>query len=464
VSSVSLVERLAEHKKIAGVPRSEIEWIAAHGLLHKFAPGEILPPKTSVEGLQLVLTGHLLIYMNRGAGRRKFMEWRAGDVTGLLPYSRLKESPGEVEIEEPTEVFTVDREHFDSMIRDCPNVTRILVHEMLDRARHFNAGYLHDEKLLSLGKMSAGLAHELNNPVSAITRNAKALSANLVEIEAASQKLGAAALTKSQLTALENVREMFKVQAGRNVRSPLEQEERENSIAAWLREHSARVTVAEALAETDVTIEMLDGLAETVTGPALDTTLEWVARHFSTRLLISEICEAATRVYNLVAAIRGFTQMDRAAVLEPVDIAQGLNNTVLVLGSKARMKSAGLTLRVDPNLPKVNGFGSELNQVWSNLIDNALDAVEEGGKVEVQASCDGKLVVVRVIDNGSGIPEDIRDRIFEPFFTTKPVGAGTGLGLDIVRRLIQRHNGTIDLDSRPGRTEFRIRLPIAGIH
>jgi signal transduction histidine kinase len=153
--------------------------------------------------------------------------------------------------------------------------------------------------------------------------------------------------------------------------------------------------------------------------------------------------------------------MDRASVPEPVDVARGLANTLAVLGSKAKSKSVGMSLNLDKDLPPVHGFGGELNQVWSNLIDNALDAVNNGGQIEIVGRREHDHVVVRVVDNGPGVPAELRDRIFDPFFTTKPVGKGTGLGLDIVRRLIQRHNGQIEVESRPGRTEFRIMLPIS---
>ena len=156
--------------------------------------------------------------------------------------------------------------------------------------------------------------------------------------------------------------------------------------------------------------------------------------------------------------------MDRATVPEPVDLGRGLANTLAVLGSKAKGKSVGVSLNLEKDLPPVHGFGGELNQVWSNLIDNALDAVDEGGQIEIIARRERDQVVVRVIDNGHGIPAEVRDRIFDPFFTTKPVGKGTGLGLDIVRRLIQRHNGQIELESRPGRTEFRVTLPVSHSH
>ena len=169
------------------------------------------------------------------------------------------------------------------------------------------------------------------------------------------------------------------------------------------------------------------------------------------------------RISGLVAAIKGFTHMDQATVAEPVDLTQGLDNTVAVLKSKARAKSVAVVVDVEPGLPRVRGFAGELNQIWSNLIDNALDAVPESGRVEVLANREHQRVVVRIVDNGAGIPAQVRERIFDPFFTTKPVGQGTGLGLDIVRRLVRHNDGEISVESQPGRTEFRVVLPLAGI-
>ena len=462
MSIPSLSERLSAHRTLGPVPQNEIAWVATHGILRHLDSGDVLTSKDGqVDGLHVVLDGHLSIHVDRGAGRRKIMEWREGDVTGLMPYSRLVAPPGDVIAEEPTELVTVYRNHMPDMIRECHELTAILVHVMVDRARHFTSSYLHDEKLVSLGKLAAGLAHELNNPASAIARSASALSASFAGADAAARALGSVGLTHEQVLAVEKVRETCLAGGVRSVLSPLEQEDRENSIAGWLENNKAEAAAAEALAETDVTFDMLDQLAVSMKGPAFNAALRWVAAGCATRRLTMEIQEAASRIYDLVAAIKGFTQMDRAAVPEPVDIGQGLANTLVVLRAKAKGKSVGLSMNVEKDLPCVNGFGGELNQVWANLIDNALDVVSGGGRVELAANREGDAVVVRVIDDGPGVPAEISDRIFDPFFTTKPIGTGTGLGLDIVRRLVQRHNGQIELDSRPGRSEFRVRLPVA---
>jgi signal transduction histidine kinase len=462
LSTSSLVERLSGHRILAALPQNEIDWVANRGVLRHLESGAVLTPKQEkVEGLHIVLGGYLSIHVDHGAGRRKIMEWRGGDVTGLLPYSRLVGPPGDVVAEEPSELVTVYRADMAEMIRECPELTAILVHVMVDRARIFTSSYLHDEKLVSLGKLAAGLAHELNNPASAIRRNAGELQSSFRRFDDASRALGSADLTNEQNMVLQKVRNTCLANDAPSLLSPLEQEAREDSIGKWLRAHGADDSAAEALAETDVTLDMLNTLAGAIHRDALNTALRWLAADCATRRMTSEIQQAAARIGELVNAVKGFTQMDRASVPEPVDLARGLANTLAVLGSKAKSKSVGVNLNLEKDLPAVHGFGGELNQIWSNLIDNALDAVAEGGQIEIIANKERNHVMVRVIDNGHGIPADVRDRIFDPFFTTKPVGQGTGLGLDIVRRLVQRHNGQIELESRPGRTEFRVMLPMS---
>ena len=245
------------------------------------------------------------------------------------------------------------------------------------------------------------------------------------------------------------------------MRSPIEQSEREDAIADWLADHGADVASAEALADTAVTVEALDRLAAAVGGPALNAVLRWAAAGCAVRGLATEIQEAAVSISGLVIAIKGVTHMDQASVAGPLDLTRSLANTVAVLKAKARAKSVAVVVDVETDLPRVRGFAGELNQIWANLIDNALDAVPDSGRVEVTAKRERQGVVVRVVDNGKGIPSGIRERIFDPFFTTKPVGQGTGLGLDIVRRLVRHNDGDIEVDSQPGRTEFRVSLPLA---
>jgi signal transduction histidine kinase len=192
----------------------------------------------------------------------------------------------------------------------------------------------------------------------------------------------------------------------------------------------------------------------------LDSALRSVAAGYTARSLASDIERAASRIYELVSAVKRFTYMDRATVSEPSSVAQGVTDTVAVLASKAKAKSASVRLDIPEDLPLVRAYGGELNQVWSNLLENALDAVPDmTGEVVVTAAREGDRVVVRVIDNGPGMTPEVRGRIFDPFFTTKPMGQGTGLGLDISRRIVHRHEGQIEVQCEPGRTEFRVTLP-----
>jgi len=458
--TTDVIDRLADHKTIGGAPRSELEWLAAHGSLRHLNAGEVLTPKgKSVDGLFIVLSGRISISVDRGTGPHKITEWRQGDVTGLLPYSRLVSPPADTIAEESTEVFAVARDHLHTMIRECHAVTSVLVHSMVDRARVFNAADLHDEKMFSLGKLSARLAHEVNNPAAAIERSATLLETRMEESEMAGRALSAARLTEAQLAAIDAVRMSCVATRERVVGSPFAQAEREEAIADWLVDHGLDSAIADELSETAATVDALDRLASAINPPALEHALRWVSTACSARNLASEIQEAATRIVVLVRAIKGFTYMDQAPVAGPVDVARGLADTVTVLRSKARHKSATVAIDVEPDLPKALGFGGELNQIWANLIDNALDAIPDAGRIDVHATRDRQRVVVRIIDNGSGIPDQVRDRIFDPLFTTKPVGQGMGLGLDIVRRLLRHNDGEISVESRPGRTEFRVALP-----
>jgi signal transduction histidine kinase len=462
VIAKDLIDRLAEHRTLGAVPRAELQWLVAHGSIRMLNAGDVLSRKSHpVEGLYIVLSGHLALFADRGSGPTKIIEWRGGDVTGMLPYSRMVTPPADVSALEPVEILAIPRHHLTAMTRACCEATSILVHIMVDRARLFTSSDLQNEKMISLGKLSAGLAHELNNPSSAIERCAALLEDRLEESEEATRDLAAATLSDAQIAAVEAVRRSCIAQQHHGVRSPLEQSDREEAIAEWLAKHGLNAANAPMLADTEVTFESLDQLVAAVERPTLDAVVRWVAAGCAVRNLTSTMQDSAMRISSLVTAVKGFTHMDQANVAEPVDLVPSLHNTVAVLNSQACEKSVAVTLELEADLPKVRGFAAELNQVWGNLIDNALDAAVNGGRVQVLANRENQSVVVRILDDGAGIPKEIRDRIFDPFFTTKPLGHGTGLGLHIARRLVRHNDGAIDFESQPGRTEFRVRLPIA---
>ncbi len=457
-----VVERLRAHHALAGIPVAELEWLAAHGTVEHYSVGEVVARKNEpVHGLYIILVGQVVHFTDHGGSWRKVMEWSGGEITGQLPYSRMTTAPGNSVVEQPSDVLVIPREGVEQLPVACPHVTAELVHRMVDRARVFKSSDLQLEKLASLGKLAAGLAHELNNPASAATRSAQLLTAELASFEAAARQLGAAQLDANQRDELERVRALCLATSTISIRSPLEQADREDTIAAWLSHHDADSGFAEALAATDVKLATLDELAAALHGAQLDGALRWLAAGCTVQALARDIDRATSRIHKLVLAVKGFTYMDHATAPEPVDVGRGLTDTLAVLASKARSRSAAVHIDIPDDLPVITGFGGELNQVWANLVDNALDAIADGGSVAISARREGDHLTVRVVDDGPGIPEDVRTRIFDPFFTTKPVGKGTGLGLDTVRRLVDRHGGSIDLTSEPGRTEFRVTLPIA---
>ncbi len=453
---MNLVERLAALPNLAEIPRPELEWLAANGHLESPEAGEILAPKGQpVKKLWIILSGQVAVRVDRGTGPRQIMGWRAGEVTGMLPYSRMTGPPGDNCVKEAGEILAIPRDRFPEMINQCPAFTAYTVHLMLDRARRFNTSDMQDEKMISLGKLSAGLAHELNNPASAIVRAAKHLGASLSEADAACRALGAAGVGQDVFDTIDRVRASVAQAAAL---SPLELADREQDISDWLEAHHAEQSYAAPLADAAVGIDALESLAERTSGEMLGAVLRHLSASVTTMALAGDVERAGARIHELVGAVKRFTYMDRMAGPEPMDVETGLRDTVRMLAAKARSKGATVTVNLDPGLPRVYASGGELNQVWMNLIDNALDAIKESGRIEVTGSRELDQVVIRVIDDGCGIPEDALPRIFDPFFTTKPPGEGTGLGLDIARRLVRMNQGDIAVQSRPGRTEFRVSL------
>ena len=457
-----LIERLAALPTLASVPREQLEWLAAHGEVLNFQPGESLFTKgqSVIADLWIVLAGRFSIRLERGGMARVVKEWKRGDLSGYLPYSRMSTAPGAVTVEEPLEVLRIANADVRQMTRDCYEFTALCVHEMLDRARQFKSEDLLVQKLASLGVLSAGIAHELNNPSSAVARSAKELEQARAEVVSAARALGAAHLSERQQAAID-VLDHSEDTAAADLRSPLDRADREDAIAEWLDSRGVDPGLAEPLAHTTVTTAQLDAAAGALDGGKLVLGLRYVAANLTARRLTGEIVKAAERIHELAARVKKQTHMDRAPVVDAILLEESLADTLALIGSKARSKAVTLELKVEPNLPRLQGVLGELNQVWLNLIDNAIDAAPEGGHVTVAAGHERDSIVVRVIDDGPGIAAADRDQIFDQFYTTKPVGKGTGLGLPTAQTIVVSHRGTIQVETRPGRTEFRVCLPVA---
>ncbi len=456
-----LVDRLTAFNSMAGIPGTEIQWLVAAGELRRFARGEIILHKgAEAREMIIILTGRIVVRFEHGTGHRHAIESTAGALTGVLPYSRLTLALGEVVSEEETDALVIDRDQLPEVIRECPTLTTRLVHAMVDRTRVFAGINWQDEKLLSLGRLAAGLAHELDNPASAAARSAKLLNAALRELGDAAFALSAAQPTPEERARIAALVDESLGAAPAGVLSPLERSAREDALANWLETHGADAAPAAAFAEHGLTVAALDGLAAALPGTLLATAVRWIGAANTGAELAANVERSASRIHELVSAVKRFSYVDRGGAPEPTDIGSALSNTVAVLAAKAREKSIRVTLDVAPDLPPVLANCAALNQVWSNLLENALDAAPPSGAVRVDAARQDGAIVVRVIDDGPGIPPEVQQRMFDPFFTTKEVGEGSGLGLDIARRVVRTLEGQIDVDTRPGRTEFRVCLPV----
>ena len=457
-----LVERLAALPGFSAFPIEELSWLAEHGRFEVHEAGWVIAPKgRPIENLFIILSGHMAVQVDRGVGPRRVMEWCAGDVAGMLPYSRMTEPPGDSYLEERSELLLVPEGLFPEMIHRCPAFTAYTVHMMLDRARSFSASDLQDEKMISLGKLAAGLAHELNNPASATVRGAKVLLSGLAETDAAARALGAVRLTEERLARIEAISAACMLDSGVMPLSPLDQAELEDRVEEWLEEHGLSAGLAAALTDAGYSIEALESLGSEIPELALDPALRWIAARCATRSMALDIEKAASRIHELVSTVKRFTYMDTVAGLEAVEVGPGLRDTARISAAKAKGKSVEVTLDVADDLPRALANGGELNQVWMNLLDNALDAVDEGGHVDITVRREVDRILVRIVDDGRGIDPNALPFIFDPFFTTKPPGKGTGLGLDITRRLLRRFHGDISVASNPGRTEFQVSLQVS---
>src|SRR5262245_25868938 len=271
-----LVERLAGHKTLGNAPPDELAWLAAHGTLRQLKQGEVLSPKgVQVEGMFIVLEGHVAIFVDRGAGRHKIIEWRTGDVAGMLPYSRLVSPPGDSVALEPSTIVAIHRDELRTMIHDCHEITSILVHMMVDRARTFTSSDLHDEKMMSLGKLSAGLAHELNNPASAAVRGAANLDEAVKELSEAARAVGAASLSEEEVEAVINIRAACRVEDLAAL-SPIDRADREDAVASWLDSIGGDASSAANLTESGLTPTLLASLAHSLDRSKLDGALRWI--------------------------------------------------------------------------------------------------------------------------------------------------------------------------------------------
>lgn len=456
------LQTLRQIPALAQVPEAELEWLRAQSTVRHLSPGDFLFRKGDpIDQMHIVLSGVLSLKVEQSGQYRESVRLGAGSITGALPYSRAKNAMANGEAQEPAEVLSLPKTEFPEMIRTHYELVEALVHTMTTRVREFTAARQQDDKMMALGKLSAGLAHELNNPVSAIVRGAQAFRAHTQLIPKGLGTLVSAGFSGQQVEQIHTLL-THKMANGLQTLTMIQRSDLEDELMEWLEAHGVAEAdeLAEHFADFGLNTEELDELAQAMTEPQLVGAMEWMASVLLAEKMAEEIEQASRRVSELVGAIKSYSHMDRSQDQSLIDLWQGIESTLTLLNHKLKSKQIKV-LREQPDaLPRVNAFPSELNQVWTNLIDNAIDAMEQGGILRISTQPEGDAVRIVVADNGSGIPEDVQPKIFDPFFTTKKIGQGTGLGLELVWNIIvNRHNGSIKVRSEPGKTEFEICLP-----
>lgn len=439
-----------------------LAWLASVAEELAFAEGD-RPFQTGqpAEHLYAVIEGGFQIFTMQGEKRTLFGTIREGEISGLLPYSRMETFAGEGIAIADSRIAQVHKDHFTEMLARMPEVGKRLVARMTDRVRESSRTEVQREKMMSLGKLSAGLAHELNNPAAAIRRSVADLRQRLEMMPTMVTRLTGHGLTPDQVEAARGAL-MTCTAPTPGTLTALERGEKEDELADWLEDHGVphAYVVAEVLADEGVTTKALTHMAEHVDEKALADVILWIEKGLAADRLLAEIERASTRISDLVASVKGYTHRDQAPDRQRVDVREGLDQTLTMLGHAIKAKDAHVVRDYGDDVPEVCVFPGEINQVWTNLLDNAVDAIAPGGTVRLGTRVEGALVCVTIADDGPGVPAEAQERIFEPFYTTKDPGQGTGLGLDIARRIVTQHEGRITVESEPGRTVFEVCLPI----
>jgi len=455
-----LAEELRAVPVFADLPPDGLEWLASQMTEARFAPGEVIVPEGAPADRMLVLLEGEIRSQPANPG---FPAWsfRAPSITGMLPFSRMTAFPATSRALLPTRAAILPAECFPEMLARLPMLQPRLVGVLTDRVRR--ATHLQDqtEKLAALGKISAGLAHELNNPAAAARRAAGSLREAFQTFRTAAARLAAHELSAEQRAAVPRwERELAESAATAAHQDSLERSDCEEAVAQCLERHGvARAwELAPALVDAGCDAAWFERVSAQFPADALGDLLARIAASLAIGGLLNEIENSTGRISELVRAIKEYTYMDQGPD-QQVDIHQGLEGTLLLLRHRLKHGIA-VKLDFDRSLPAICARGSELNQVWTNLIDNAVDAMQGAGELRIRTARELDRLLVEIGDNGPGIPPEIRDRIFEPFFTTKGVGQGTGLGLETASRIVREHGGDITVESAPGDTRFQIRLPL----
>jgi signal transduction histidine kinase len=458
------VELLKSFEPLHGVPDDQLQWLLDVGECNEFTVGENIYEIGDVfPATNFLLYGKFNVYIQQGNQINEIGISEPGTISGYLPYSRGTTSIVRVTCVQDAIVLSVPIEDIKKATHLYFELTEALVHTMITRVRYATTRQQQYEKMFALGKLSAGLAHELNNPAAAIGRNASSLTELLKNIPKIFKQTAGLKLDNAQMEIFqERLHEIIDREQEEEL-GMLEKSSLEDELTDWLMDHEIDdYTFAEILVDYGFTVADLDYLAEIPPDYALVPVFKWLSYHLTTSKIVKEIAEASTRISELVGAVKNFSHMDRGGDKQYINIHSGLESTLTMLNYKIKKASIEVVRDFAPDLPIAKALAGELNQVWTNIIDNAIDAMATKGKgiLTINTKQERNSVVVTITDNGPGVPDEISSMIFDPFFTTKEIGKGTGLGLDVVMRIIEQHHGSVKLKTEPGNTSFIVCIPI----
>ena len=453
---------------LANVPEEQLQWLLGHASCFLLPEGEnLFEPGQPADELRILLKGKLTFYVVQAGQQRNLGDFEAPGITGLLPYSRMKKTTGTGVAQEDCHWLTLHRDHFPEMIRDHYELTAAFVHHMTNRVRSFTALQQQNEKLMSLGKLSAGLAHELNNPSAAVVRSAQALKKHLQALPEGFKAVINIKMTLDEVDAVNNM--MFKKLEEFDQMEELSLMDRtalEDDLAAFLEDNGVEdgYELSENLVDFGFTEDDLQFILDHTSQDHFVPVMNWINNNMITERMVGEIEEASHRISELVKSVKSYTHMDQSHDKQAVDIHHGLKSTITMLAHKVKKQQLTIDKQLQEGLPKVMGFPGEINQVLTNILDNAIDALEgrDNPTITIKTTADDNFVRIYIRDNGPGIPEEVVQRIFDPFFTTKAIGKGTGMGLDVVKKIMDRHRGKVEVKSAPGETEFCLCFPFRG--
>ena len=428
----------------------------------ELAPGDLLAAEGEPgDAVFVVMTGELQVVKRSRTTDVPIAVLGPGEIVGEMAIFESQPRNASVRALVPTRVIRIGRDEILAILRTRPTATLSMLRTLLGRLRNTESMLRERDKLAALGTLSAGLAHELNNPAAAVQRSAALLREGLDRWALTTSALGTVIDDQAHAAFLADLAAEVARHAGLGEPlDPLDASDRAWELETFLADRGVADAgeLASALVAGGWDRDHLERIEAEFPGEALGRVVAWVAAGSAVNVLVDEVATGARRISEIVKAVKEYSFMDQAPV-QRMDVRAGIENTLVILRAKLK---AGITVTRDfqPDLPQIDAFGSELNQVWTNILDNAIDAMGGKGEIRIRAFQRDADVVVEICDNGPGMPPEVRERIFEPFYTTKPVGSGTGLGLHISHNVVARHRGRINVRSRPGETCFEVCLPM----